>query len=184
MLALPFAQNITHGTSGTYYLGMAAIGEFGWTGTLSEPAHCWHEDLRHNRRANIETRCVWSDSGSTLKFNEVAELSTIDFYSNSDGHENARKNGAMYEVKTISLNDLLAEYDAPVEIDYLSIDTEGSEFEILNGFDFAQHQFKIITCEHNFMPMRENIYTLLSGHGYVRKFQTLSKFDDWYVKVP
>ncbi len=157
--------------------------EFGWTGILAEPAICWHEDLKKKRKAKIETRCVWKDSSSTLNFNEVGELSTINLYSNSDFHKEKRKKGNTYEVQTISLSELLEKHQAPADIDYLSIDTEGSEFEILNNFDFSKHSFKIITCEHNFTPMRENIFELMVKNGYVRKFENLSYFDDWYVRA-
>lgn len=159
--------------------------EFGWTGILSEPANYWHKKLKNNRNAHIETRCIWRNSDSILNFNETntKELSTINFYSDFDLHHEERKNGKSYDVKTISLNDLLIKYNAPKEIDYLSIDTEGSEFEILSHFDFSRHHFNVITCEHNFTPMREKIFCLLSSNGYVRKFQELSKFDDWYVKL-
>ncbi len=157
--------------------------EFGWTGILAEPAICWHDDLKINRSAKIETRCVWKDSKSTLNFNEVSEFSTINSYSDSDFHKVRRKKGNNYEVQTISLNELLEKHQAPADIDYLSIDTEGSEFEILNNFDFSKHSFKIITCEHNFTPMRENIFELMVKNGYVRKFENLSYFDDWYVRA-
>ena len=66
-------------------------------------------------------------------FNQIGELSTIDLFSNSDMHSQMRKQGRKYQVKTISLEDLLDKYDAPLVIDYLSIDTEGSEFEILSS---------------------------------------------------
>ena len=69
-----------------------------------------------------------------------------------------------------------------MHIDYLSIDTEGSEYIILSNFDFTKYSFSVITCEHNFSPMREQIYSLLSKHGYISKYQNLSKFEDWYVK--
>jgi FkbM family methyltransferase len=159
--------------------------EFGWTGILAEPARCWHVDLKNNRNARIEMQCVWKDSNSVLNFNEVnaAEYSTIDTYSDSDLHKKTRENGTFYNVKTISLNDLLKKHEAPESIDYLSIDTEGSEFEILSNFEFQKYHIKVITCEHNFTPMREKIHALLYGHGYVRKFEHLSRFDDWYVKT-
>lgn len=158
--------------------------DFGWTGILAEPAKCWHKDLKNNRSANIETNCVWKDSHSTLTFNEVdvAELSTINSFSDTDGHRETRKQGKTYDVKAISLNDLLSKYNAPKQIDFLSIDTEGSEFDILSNFDFSKHTFQVITCEHNYTPMREKIFSLLSSYGYERRFENLSKWDDWYVK--
>jgi FkbM family methyltransferase len=159
--------------------------QFGWTGILAEPARCWHSDLKKNRSAIIETNCVWRDSTSVLNFNEVsnAELSTINLFSSSDIHRTARIKGHRYCVKTISMNDLLAKHNAPKQIDFLSIDTEGSELEILRAFDFDHYHFRVITCEHNFTSMREEIFALLSVNGYVRKYQEISKFDDWYVKV-
>jgi len=157
--------------------------EFGWTGILAEPAICWHDDLKKNRNAKIETRCVWKDSSSTVNFNEIAEYSTINSYSDKDRHKERRKKGNTYDVKTISLNELLEKHEAPVDIDYLSIDTEGSEFEILNNFDFSKHSFKVITCEHNFTPMRGKIFELLVKNGYVRKLEKISDFDDWYVRL-
>jgi FkbM family methyltransferase len=158
--------------------------EFGWSGILAEPATIWHKELKKNRSCNIETDCVWKDSTSTFTFNQVAvaELSTINSYSNTDGHRKARKEGRTYSVKTISLNDLLSKYNAPQQIDYLSIDTEGSEYEILSNFDFSKHTFQIITCEHNYTPMREKLYALLTRRGYQRVFENLSLFDDWYIK--
>jgi len=159
--------------------------EFGWQGILAEPAKCWHSDLKSNRNCSIETDCVWSDSTSQLTFNEVeiAELSTINSYSDKDSHKKSREAGKTYDVRTISFNDLLIKYNAPKDIDYLSIDTEGSEFEILSNFDFSKHNFQVITCEHNFTPMREKIFELLVREGYARVFEDLSMFDDWYIRA-
>ena len=157
--------------------------EFGWNGILAEPARCWHEALKKNRRASIETRCVWKQTDSTLTFNEVhnSDLSTISSYSESDRYSSERKNGQVYEVETISLNDLLEKHQAPRKIDYLSIDTEGSEFDILKSFDFDKYSIQVITCEHNYTAKREEIYKLLKSKGYVRKYPELSEVDDWYV---
>ena len=90
----------------------------------------------------------------------------------------------VYMVDTVSLNDLLDEHGSPREISYLSIDTEGSELSILESFDFSRYVFKVITVEHNYVAAaREGIRRLLEGHGYVRKYEHLSLFDDWYVLV-
>jgi FkbM family methyltransferase len=159
--------------------------QFGWHGILAEPARCWHAALAANRTCAIDRRCVWTRSGETVRFNQTAipELSTIDKFSSADLHKDARKTGSRYDVATVSLMDLLAEHGAPSLIDYLSIDTEGSELDILESFDFGRYDIAVITCEHNFTPMRRRVHALLSARGYVRKFETVSEFDDWYVKA-
>jgi FkbM family methyltransferase len=158
---------------------------FGWQGLLAEPARCWHAALKANRRASIDTRCVWKQTGARLEFKEteIAELSTLSSLVDKDFNKNGRVKGTTYSVETVSLNDLLKAHNAPREIDYLSIDTEGSELDILRPFDFADYDIKIVTVEHNFVePNRQEVLQLLSGNGFVRLFERLSKFDDWYVK--
>jgi FkbM family methyltransferase len=157
---------------------------FGWTGILAEPARIWQSELRRNRpRARIEDRCVWSKSGVTLNFNETiaAELSTVQDFSSQDGHRASRLKGNTYEVESVSLMDLLEEHSAPNHIDYLSVDTEGSEFAILKEFDFSKYSFGVITCEHNYTDNRVDIYRLLTANGYMRVHEEISEFDDWYV---
>ena len=64
----------------------------------------------------------------------------------------------------------------------MSIDTEGSEYDILNNFDFSSRKIKIITVEHNYHnEQRNKIYSLLIGKGYKRIFENVSQFDDWYL---
>jgi len=170
------------GGSNTYLLERS----FGWTGILAEPARSWHAALARNRSSHIDTRCVWKATGEAITFNEVAglaELSTIDRYSASDMWGERRRQGSTYGVETVSLDDLLLVHDAPARIDYLSIDTEGSEFEILRAFDFERHRFSVITCEHNFTPMRDELHSLLTSKGYRRVLEAISAVDDWYVST-
>lgn len=157
--------------------------EFDWKGIIAEPAKSWHKQLMSNRSCHIETDCVWRDSTSLLNFSEstIGELSTITDFKSSDTHKKEREKSESYTVKTISLNDLLDKYHAPTIIDYLSIDTEGSEFEILSHFDFSKYSFRVITVEHNFTPNRERLISLLTDKGYKRKYTGFSKFDDWYI---
>jgi FkbM family methyltransferase len=157
--------------------------KFEWQGILAEPAKNWHSELINNRSCNIETKCVWELSNQKLLFNEtnVGELSTIDSFSLSDLHAEERSAGNIYEVETISLNDLLEKYRSPSFIDYLSIDTEGSEFLILRNLNFEKYKFRFISCEHNYTNNRELIFELLTSKGYKRVHEELSLFDDWYV---
>jgi hypothetical protein len=85
-------------------------------------------------------------------------------------------------VETVSLENLLKDHDAPRHIDFLSIDTEGSEFEILGSFDFNSYRFGVICVEHNYSDTREKIHSLLLANGYRQVHEDLSDFDDWYVQ--
>jgi len=157
----------------------------GWNGILAEPAHVWYPALRRNRACFIDDRCVWTTTGETLTFNQpaIAAHSTIDAFSEGDNLAGTRAEGQRYEVTTVSLNDLLAHWNAPRRIDYLSIDTEGSELDILQALDFGTWEIRLLTVEHNHTPKRQEIHDFLASKGYRRKFETLSNVDDWYVRT-
>ena len=159
--------------------------EFNWTGILSEPARVWHEELAKNRTCYINHNCIYKESGREMVFAEAreAELSTMESFMASDNHHLRRNDSIKYGVNSLTLVDLLKKYDAPQSIDYLSIDTEGSEYEILAAFDYDLYDIKIITCEHNYTPNRKLIFELLTSKGYVRKFEEVSQWDDWYVRA-
>lgn len=157
--------------------------QLGWQGILAEPAHCWHEDLRKNRSAKIDTRYVSGSTGEKLEFSEttIPELSTVGHLISHDF--NHRDVKATYTVESVSLNDLLSVHGAPSVIDYMSLDTEGSEYQILQTFDFNRWHVQLMTVEHNMVePARTNIRALLEQHGFIRIFDAISHWDDWYIQ--
>lgn len=126
---------------------------------------------------------MWTRTDEELEFNAVSDayFSTIDSFTDHDNHSETRNSGQKYSVKTNSLFDLLQKQKVPPVIDFLSIDTEGSEFEILKDFDFSRYSFMVITCEHNFTLNRERIFELLTCNGYSRIHESFSQHDDWYI---
>jgi len=160
--------------------------EFGWTGICAEPNPVFHEDLRATRRCAIDTRCVWRATGDTLSFHFAQDrtLSTLSEFVDCDHHGPARAAARIGTVETVSLNDLLKAHGAPAEVDFLSIDTEGSELAILEAFDFSTTRFGFIAVEHNYAPNRAPLHALLTGKGYRRIWTRLSEWDDWYVPDP
>ena len=146
--------------------------EFGYKGILAEPNPKQRKNIEKKRNAIIVEECVWTKSGENLKLTDNGDLSTVDLHKN---------NKFSFTVKTISLTDMLKKHNAPSLIDYLSIDTEGSEFDILSSHDFSKYNFSVITVEHNHTDQREKIYNLLSKNGYQRKYEELSMQDDWYI---
>jgi FkbM family methyltransferase len=167
--------------SNTYFLEKT----LGWKGLLCEPAKIWHNQLRSNRNCKIDYRCVHPLSQSKVKFSETRspELSSITSFADIDLHASARVESKDYLVSTISLNDLLQEHNAPKIIDYLSIDTEGSEYEILKNFPFEKWRISMITVEHNYSKNRILLNQLLLSKGYFNILATTSLFDGWYVSA-
>lgn len=160
--------------------------ELGWTGILAEPFPRWHAALAANRAAaRIDYRCVWRASGEQLEFlalDDAPELATLKTFAAEDHHAAQRaRRGRSIVVATVSLTDLLVQHGAPRSIDYLSVDVEGAELEVLRGLDFERYEPRILTVEHNFHEQRRrDIHTLLGSHGFVREFEAFSGFDDWY----
>ena len=163
---------------------------FGWNGSLSEPSPQWHKNLKNNRpNSNIITKCIWSKSGEVLDFfeSDVGVLSTISEYKESDkvsipGNTIERvRSGKLVKVETISLNDVIHKSFNSVAPSYISIDTEGSEYEILRFFDFKKFRPVVFTIEHNFTEIENKIDGLMFENDYVRIFKEFTAFDAWYI---
>ncbi len=161
-----------------------------WSGVLSEPSPQWHEVLKKNRKyTKIIKKCIWSETGKILDFfmSDRGELSTLNDYVDSDlnslpGNTKLRKKaGKIIPVETISLNDVIKEYFNNTSPSYISIDTEGSEFKILESFNFENYRPKVFTVEHNFTELHSKIDELMVSKNYERIFKKLTSFDAWYV---
>ncbi len=159
--------------------------DYGWRGILAEPNPEFHQALFANRGCHISTKCVFSQSGLTERFACApdGEFSRMERIVPEDSHEAKGRRQTVHfaEVETITLNDLLDAFDAPEEIDYLSIDTEGSELEILKAYDFSKRRIRLISVEHNSTPLRDELLDLLTQQGYQRRWPRFTSFDDWYV---
>ena len=163
---------------------------FDWRGVLSEPSPQWHDALRKNRKnTEIITDCIWKESGKKMDFfmSERGDLSTLKDFVESDktsmpvNTELRNENGETISVDTISLNDVVKEYFNNICPSYISIDTEGSEYDILKSFNLDKFRPKVFTIEHNHTENELKIDEYLISKGYVRIFGKLTTFDAWYI---
>ena len=154
---------------------------FSWRGICCEPIPSKFEKCVKNRKNSIcYNDAVYNQSGLEISFdiaNNHDQLSGIS--------EHMRDSSLVYnncttiKVKTISLTDVLDNANAPLFIEYMSLDTEGSEFEILKNFNFEKYTFGLIDVEHNYIePRRSEIKNLLLSKGYIYKGE--NKWDDMY----
>jgi len=158
--------------------------DLGWRGILAEPNPVWHEALRRNRKAAIDTRCVFRTTGARVDFaaTRAPALATIAEFVGCDGHARSRAEHRVIEVETVSLDDLLDAHGAPRDIDFISIDTEGSELAILERFDFAKWNVRLFSIEHNMTGQERAIDALMGANGYERRYPVCSPIDAWYRK--
>ena len=161
-----------------------------WKGVLGEPDPQWYDQLNKNRPdSKIITKCIWKKTGETLDFlsSENGVLSTINSFRYSDKDsmsENSKlrnKKFKNFKIESISLNDLVREEFNNIAPSYISVDTEGSEYEILNNFDFRKYQPIFFTVEHNYTSNQKSIDELMIANNYVRIFRKITSFDAWYV---
>jgi FkbM family methyltransferase len=155
--------------------------KYNWTGICVEPIPKNYTLLCQNRPKSICCdKAVYNKSDMDVIF-DIANYDLLSGISNNiDCHKKAvDKNKTQISVETILLNDLLDNCNAPQFIDYLSLDTEGSELEILKSVNFDKYKFGLIDVEHNFIePRRTEIRKLLTNNGYI--YLRENKFDDCY----
>lgn len=154
---------------------------FSWQGICAEPNPKFFERLQQNRACRLSPACVYRSSGELMRFVLADAYGGLADLGQDDQHGPKRDAyaavGDVIEVTTTALMDLLEQHGAPAVIDYLSIDTEGSELAILEGVDWSRYQFRCITVEHNFTAQRQGIQALLEAQGYQRRE---AQWDDWY----
>ncbi len=155
--------------------------EFDWQGICVEPNPDYFAQLRDNRSCVVDDACIAARSGDEVEFVLAREYGGIVDFADNDQHAERRhayrQQQQTVRLRTESLNDVLERLDAPRDIDYISIDTEGSEFEILRTFPFDRWNVSCFTIEHNNSNQRKLIHDLLTRHGYQR---TPARWDDWY----
>jgi FkbM family methyltransferase len=158
--------------------------EFDWQGICAEPNPKFFEQLKNNRQCTVSSGCIGAKTGEQVEFVLADAYGGMLKHAEMDKHTAKRLHYAdlkdnVVMLDTISLHDFLVQHNAPKKIDYLSIDTEGSEYEILKAFPFEEWDVQLITVEHNFTEQRELIYQLLTDNGYTR---IEKQWDDWYFK--
>ena len=164
--------------SNTYLLEQ----EFDWTGICAEPNPKFYKELIQNRNCIVSDDCIGPKTGEQVSFVLADVYGGIQDYAFVDKHSAKREAyqdmGDVIEVTTISLNEFLLKHKAPPNIDYLSIDTEGSEYDILVNFPFENWNIKLMTVEHNNSDYRDSIRGLLISKNY--EIFKEAGFEDWF----
>lgn len=149
--------------------------QMGWTGVLIEPQPDLAVKLVKARRAVVfAVACsAPQDAGGTLPLHVAGPLSSLDRERMAPGAEPQ----SIIEVPVRTLDDILTEANAPSPIDFLSIDVEGLELEVLHGFDFARWKPRLIMIEDHVGSLAKHWYLQSSGYRLIRRVGN----NGWYV---
>ena len=144
---------------------------YNWQGICVDPNPTFLKSLCGSRDCLISDLAVYKQSGKVLPFKHLQQHRTefIGWHFRSGLAENVDKTSVQFDdhrVYSITLNDLLELYAAPKEIDYISIDTEGSEVDILGNFDFDKYNIKFFTIESNNEENRNKVIDSMSKNKY------------------
>ena len=151
--------------------------EYKWFGICSEPLPEAFEKLIKCRSVDCDNNAVFNKTGLTLDFSHSDLFSGLTEYIDKHTHV---KNCAKSKVNTITLQDLLEKYKTSNIIHYLSLDTQGSELEILRSVNYSQYTFLYITLEHNYIePKRSLMRDILLSNGYLYKGE--NEWEDEYI---
>lgn len=147
----------------------------GWSGILIEPRPDCAEDLRRVRRAPVfEVACSSPQrAGTIMTLNLAGGHSSLNEVFVVAG---LKSQGAI-TVAVRTLDDVLAEANMPAPIDFVSIDVEGHEADVLAGFDLQRWQPRLLVIEDHVLNLR--LHRLMQRLGY--KWLRRVDFNGWYV---
>ncbi|MEL6545961.1 MAG: FkbM family methyltransferase, partial [Myxococcota bacterium] len=156
--------------------------DYGWNGILVEPNRSFHASITSERSSSLDPRAATDGQTKEVRFEEDAHDGMYSRVASSNVEAEENTGTVDYVVPAASLEQILNDHNAPAWIDYLSIDTEGTELDVLAGVDWSAREFGFLTIEHNFAPGKEAaLDTVLALKGYRRVLRALSEMDSWYV---
>jgi FkbM family methyltransferase len=147
----------------------------GWTGVLIEPQPALAGKLRALRTAKVfAVACSSPDhAGRALPLHVAGPMSALDRERMAPGA--TPQTVIMVPVKT--LDSVLEQAGAPEGFDFLSVDVEGHEIEVLRGFDIARWRPRLILLEDHVGDLSKHRFLTAAGYRIIRRYEN----NGWYV---
>ena len=160
--------------------------ERGWTGVLVEPDVKKAKLCRENRANSriFECAAVGSNNIKEVSFHQVDGGEVYSTINLIDSHrQRIEEYGlAHHEVKVraMTLDQILTESQA-CRIDFVSIDVEEAELEVLKGFDIKKWKPRIVIVESNSSERKREIrdYFVRNGYAYFHSIEV----NDFYRPI-
>jgi FkbM family methyltransferase len=147
----------------------------GWSGILVEPQPELVERLRQNRRALVVAAACSSPGKAGAKMTLYLSGPHSSFKRELVVIGAAVRGELIVPVRT--LDSILSEASAPTPIDFVSIDVEGHEVEVLRGFDIARWRPRLILIEDHVTNLATHRFLKHAGYRLIRR----TGLNSWYV---
>ncbi len=148
--------------------------ELGWTGIAVEPMPAIFEKLQTNRSCDMVQGCVTPKPGKATFVELVGGPNMLSTLAEHDQGLTARRltksskrhdiEKREIEVDCFTFASVIEKYNVK-NIDFLSVDTEGGELDILKSVDFDKTPVKVISVENNYYG--DEIRDYLEGEGFI-----------------
>jgi len=156
-----------------------------WQGVCVEPNPMFLKSLCGSRDVSICDLCAFDTSGKVLPFTFARDEMFYGWNFRagiSDIIDDMGDDGVQHKVFSITLNDIIELYSLPKDIDYVSMDIEGSEYSVLSSFDFNKYNVRCFTIEYYDEEQRQKINELMTANGYYQEQSMPTGQEDWYFK--
>jgi FkbM family methyltransferase len=163
---------------GRYVSNTYAFEQMGWHGICVEPHPVSFKILRELRTAIcVNAACVPDPTTqhATLYMEKLGYLSGLQGEREDDVNRRYEKRGLTFDgfdtvdVPAMTLDRILSENvpgGKPIPIDFLSVDVEGTELDVLRGLDLNAWRPRVLLIETNTPAAWEAMSGYLSGFGY------------------
>ena len=125
---------------------------YAWNGIALEPSKTQFSKLKKNRKCSVLNLAI-SSSEKEVEFYDVHEglaqmsgINDINYSSKDIVEKDIKSKIKKYKLKTTTFDKIIPSDEV---IDYLSIDIEGGEMEVLKSIDFKKYTIKVISVENN-----------------------------------
>ncbi len=159
-LFLEIGANDGYSQSNTYYLER----RLGWKGILIEPVPGLYQRCQRLRQASkcFNLACVGAEGPDAVDLMDL-DLMSVALGQQSQDEEFLRLSGhagVAIRVEATTLSDVIDRAEA-VHVDFMSIDVEGAELQVIAGLDLGRHtpSWLLVETAHS-----SEVTSLLSGH--------------------
>jgi len=143
--------------------------QIGWKGICIEPQPDVYKILKMYRKCDCYNVAISSKANESVDFFKAtinaSGLSGLNEGMSESHKQRAKEHGKIeiIQVKTMTFDEIMANYPNKTHIDFLSLDVEGHEIPILETINFNKYSFGFLTIEKN---DPEKLKEIMKKNGY------------------